>query len=41
MAAIVHVAEKTHENVHVRLWLLSWALGMTVSSAGADKVVLQ
>ena len=41
MAVIVGIAEKTRESVHVRLWLISWALCMTVSSAEANKVELQ
>lgn len=41
MAVIVCTAEKIHENVPMRLWLLSWALSMAVLSAGDNKVVLQ
>lgn len=41
MAVIVCTAEKIRENVPMGLWLLSWALSVTVPSAGDSKVVLQ
>lgn len=41
MVVTVCTAQKIHENVPVGLWLLSWALSMTVPSAGDSEVVLQ